>query len=154
MAEILTTTQAARRANTSRPTISRALKTGDLPGNRGNDGKWLIKTDDLDAWAERRSSVHDEHRANSVQEQQKSPDLERLNEISRELAKAKEDLAEARQMLARAEGENAAHRERITDISADRDRWREMADRLSQAQVVVRPRGLLDRILGRNGRGD
>ena len=64
------------------------------------------------------------------------------------------DLAAAREALAWAEGENAMNRERIADLAADRDRWREMADRLSQPQVVVRPRGLLDRILGRNGRGD
>lgn len=149
MAEVLTTTQAARRAKTSRPTISRALKTGDLPGNRGNDGKWLINSDDLDAWADQRSSVHDEQRANSVQEQQKPPDLERLNEIFRELVKAKEDLAEVRQTLARAEAENAVNRERITEISADRDHWRAMAERLSHPEP-----GIIDRLLrlGRGGR--
>lgn len=140
MAELLTTTQAARRADTSRPTISRALKTGDLPGNRGNDGKWLIKSDDLDAWADRRSSVHDEQRSNSVHAQQKYTDLERLNEISLELDKTREALAEARQALARAEGENAANRERITDLTTDRDALRNALARAAASQAeIVRP---------------
>lgn len=141
MAEMLTTTQAAKRADTSRPTISRALKSGDLPGNRGNDGKWLIKADDLDAWAGRRSTVHDEQCANSVHAQQKSPDFERLNEISRELDKTREALAEARQALARAEGENAANRERITDLTTDRDALRDALARAASHPQIVRPVG-------------
>lgn len=151
---MLTTTQAAHQAKTSRPTISRALKSGELLGKRGNDLRWLIDPKDLEEWIKHRSRVHAEHGANDEQTQQKSPEFERLNDIFRELVKAKEDLAEVRQTLARAEAENTAHRERIIEISADRDHWRQMAERLSQAQPIIRSRGFLDWLLGRSGRGD
>ncbi len=153
MAELLTTTQAARRAKTSRPTISRALKTGDLPGIRGNDGKWLILTNDLDAWADMRSSVHDERVLNTVQERQESKDFERLNG---EIQALREDLAAAREAVARAEGEGAANRARIEDLAAERDRLLTMLE--SRPTDLMRPiqnRGgrwrFLDRVLRRHG---
>lgn len=57
------------------------------------------------------------------------------------------DLAAAREALARSEGENAMNRERIADLAADRERWREMAERLSHPEP-----GIIGRLLGL-GRG-
>lgn len=141
MSQALTTAQAAKRAKTSRPTISRALKNGDLLGKRGNDGRWLITPEDLDAWSALRSSVHDEQRSHSVHERDLSSDFEHLNA---EFEKTRRELAEVRERLARAEGENAANKERITDLTAQRDRL--------MTALETRPtvRGFWSRLLNRN----
>jgi excisionase family DNA binding protein len=130
----LTTAQAAERAQVSRPTISRALKYGDLPAIRDNAGKWLIEPDAVDAWAANRASVQPVQRSHTVQEREKPQDDERLNALSRELG-------EAREALARAEGENAANRERISDLTAQRDRL--------MTALESRPAGFWARLLGR-----
>ena len=67
--EFLTAEQAAKRAGVSRPTVSRALKFGDLPGNRDNLGRWSILPADVDAWAEKtrtRSGFRNEHRTQRI----------------------------------------------------------------------------------------
>lgn len=56
------------------------------------------------------------------------------------------ELATARETVARMEGEAAMNEKRIADLSGDRDRWREMAERLSHREV--RP-GILSRLFGR-----
>ena len=116
---MLTTTEAQKRARVSRPTLSRALKSGDLPGIRDNSGKWMIEEADLDAWSRDRSRVHGERVLNAVQEREKLGEIERLNA---EVHAIREDLAQARENLARAEGEGRANRERIADLTAERER--------------------------------
>lgn len=137
---MLTTTQAAARAGVSRPTLSRALKNGELPGIRGNSGRWMIDPDELDAWNANRSSVHNDERLNSVHERIENADFERLNG---EIQALRADLAETRQRLARAEGEGSANRERIADLIAERERILAM---LEARPVRV---GLWARIFGR-----
>lgn len=137
---MLTTTQAAARAGVSRPTLSRALKNGELPGIRGNSGRWMIDPDELDAWNTNRSSVHDYERMNSVHERIENADFERLNG---EIQALRADLAEARERLARAEGEGAANKERIADLTSERERI--------LALLEARPvhRGIFSRLFGR-----
>lgn len=135
----LTTAQAAERAQVSRPTISRALKYGDLPAIRDNAGKWLIEPDAVDAWAANRASVQPVQRSHSVQNAPQAPDDERLERL-------RDELALTRETLARVEGESAMNKERLADLTADRDRWRDMAERLSHREV--RP-GILSRLFGR-----
>lgn len=142
MSQILTTAQAAKRAKTSRPTISRALKNGDLLGKRGNDGRWLIAPEDLDAWSASRSSVHDEQRSRTVHERDLHSDFERLNT---EFEKTRRDLAEIRELLARTEGENAANKERITDLTEQRDRLMG----LLETRPAVVAGGFWSRLLGK-----
>lgn len=148
MAELLTTMQAAKRAKTSRPTISRALKSGELVGVRGNDQRWLIDADDLAAWARTRSAVHDEQRSTTVQEQSLNAEDERLNALSAELDKVKAALAENREALARAEGENTANRERISDLTTERERLWAMLD--SRRVISNDRRGFWAKIFGQS----
>lgn len=139
--EHLTTAQAAERAQVSRPTVSRALKWGELQAIRDNAGRWLIDPKAVDAWAEKRASVHSvqgAQRSHSVHEPEKSPDYERLNALSRELA-------EAREALARSEGENTANRERIIDLKSERDR---LLSLLEAKPVIVR--GFWSRLFNRD----
>ena len=134
---MLTTTQAQKRAGVSRPTLSRALKSGELRGIRDNSGRWLIEPDDLDAWSRDRSRVHEERVLNAVQKRQESKDFERLNA---EIQALREGLAAAREALARAEGEGAANKARIEDLTADRDALRDALSRAAASQAeIVRP---------------
>lgn len=126
--KFLTTAEAARRARVSRPTISRALKSGDIDAIRDNSGMWKITPEAVDAWVKSRSSVQNEQRSYSVQN---APD-ERAERIAAELS-------DTRAALARAEGENAANRERIADLCAERDRLLTMLDARPSAPDAVQP---------------
>lgn len=138
---MLTTTEAQRRAKVSRPTLSRALKSGDLPGIRDNLGRWLIEEADLDAWSGQRSRVHDERTVNGVPEREKPSEFERLNA---EVKAIREDLAQARENLARLEGQASANSERIADLTAERERL------LTLLEAHSRPvRGFWSRLLGK-----
>lgn len=139
----LTTAQAADRAKVSRPTISRALKWGDLPAIRDNAGRWLIDPKAVDAWAEKRATVqavHPVQRSHSVQDTPQAVDDERFERL-------RADLAQSREAVARLEGEAAMNKERLADLAADRDHWRAMAERLSHPEP-----GIIARLLGL-GRG-
>lgn len=138
--DLLNTAQAAARAKVSRPTVSRALKCGDLTAIRGNDGKWLIEPDAVDAWAANRASVQPVQRSHSVQNAPQATDDERLERLRNELALTRETLA-------RVEGESAMNKERLADLTADRDHWRQMAERLSHAEIVRG--GFWTRLFGR-----
>ena len=138
--QFLSTGQAAQRAKVSRPTISRALKSGDLQAVRDNGGQWMITPDAVDAWASHRSPVQPEQRAHSVQ-----------NGHEQAVEQLRADLAQSRETVARLEGEAAATQSRLADLAADRDRWREMAERLSQPEIIQTSRGgFWVRLLGRS----
>lgn len=122
MGELLTTTQAAKRARTSRPTISRALKNGDLVGVRGNDQKWMIDSERLAEWAKERAPVQPEQRSNSVHEQRLNTLNEHLNTISADLEKTRADLSETRESLARAESRAETLADTVDDLRRERDR--------------------------------
>ena len=127
--EFLTAEQAAKRAGVSRPTVSRALKFGDLPGNRDNLGRWSILPADVDAWSEKRgpvqvSATNTEHRES----------LERL----------RTDLAQTREALARADSRAETLAEAVTDLRQERDR---LLGLLETRPAVVS--GFWNRLLGR-----
>lgn len=136
--EYLTPAAAASRAKTSRPTISRALKDGELPGIRDNSGRWRIQPADLDIWAANRPSVQDVqlgHRANSNQ-----------NTLNEQMNGLKISLAAA-------ESRADAAEKRAGEIAADRDRWQGMAEALradlaAERSRAGRPIGFFARIFG------
>lgn len=108
----LSPAQAAHRSGVSRWTISRALKAGELRGQRDNLGAWRIEPEDLDAWAA--------HRAAAVRPSASAPP-----------AAPAAETAELRVALARAEAEASGLRERLADLAADRDAWRAQAQELA-----------------------
>lgn len=122
MAEMLTTMQAAKRAKTSRPTISRALKNGDLAGVRGNDQKWLIDAERLAEWAKERAPVQAEQRSSSVHEQRLNALNEHLNAVSVDLETTRGNLADTRELLARAESRAETLADTVDDLRRERDR--------------------------------
>nr|CRY96463.1 hypothetical protein [uncultured prokaryote] len=133
--DYLTAEQAAERARVSRPTISRALKYGDLAGLRDNRGRWAIKPDDVDAWVDLRSLAHNAQRA----ERESSADDERVEQL-------RSELSTAREALARAEGENVANKDRIADLLAERNRLFEMLE----AKPTIGAGGFWSRLWARN----
>ena len=138
MTNFLTTAEASKRAKVSRPTISRALKSGEIQGHRGNDSRWLIESDSLDEWMRLRSIVNAEQRANIVHEQRKGSDFERLNA---EVDAMKAEISDLREKNARLDGEATANKERITDLTAERDRLLTMLE--------TRPVSLWERLFNR-----
>ena len=138
MTDFLTTAEASKRAKVSRPTISRALKSGEIQGHRGNDSRWLIESDSLDEWMRLRSIVNTEQRANIVHEQRKDSDSERLNA---EVDAMRAEISDLLVKTARLEGEATANKERITDLTVERDRLLTMLE--------SRPVGFFDRLFGR-----
>lgn len=126
--DLLTPAQAAQGAQVSRPTISRALKAGELLGFRDNGGAWRIKRDDLNAWINARASVQHERRSHIVHEQPSDHHREQLEQ-------AREELAKAREQIARLEGAAGATAIRLEELSADRDAWRAQAERLAGAAM-------------------
>lgn len=135
----LTTTQAANRAGVSRPTISRALKNAEIQAIRDNSGRWIITPEAVDAWKDDRATVHTVQRSNSVHS---APEVAENEQIER----LKADIAATREAMARLEGEAAMNKERLADLGADRDQWRQMAERLSDRKTNI---GFWNRFFGK-----
>jgi len=100
---------AAQSKNVSRRTIMRAIETLELKAVRDNRNRWKIDPQDLDRWAGAQwvPSGH----AHSTLPTLPTSDL-----------KAK---------LAVAEAQRDAAREQLAGVQEDRDRWREMAEKLA-----------------------
>ncbi|WP_243268585.1 helix-turn-helix domain-containing protein [Sulfitobacter sp. DSM 110093] len=77
MTEMHTPAQAAKIANVSRSTVSRAIKSGDLPARKGNQS-WQISDSDLREWLGVQKSVQ-RTRAGHVHAQM---DMEQVAKIS------------------------------------------------------------------------
>ena len=92
----------------------RALAAGHLRATRGNDGSWQITPEALDDWLSMRSPA----RISPVQTEDRPapPDPDQLAE-----AQSRAAVAEAR----------------LADALADRDHWRELAERLSQPRPSI-----------------
>jgi len=108
--------QAAQVADVSRWTIMRAIKSNDLQAFRDNKNQWRIKTDALNAWL----SAHPAQCAHTVQEEVDAPP-DMIAQDALELVRVKAEL-EAEKTL------------RAT-IEADRDHWRDLAQKLASPRA-------------------
>jgi len=124
---------AAKIAGVSRSLISKEIKAGNLAAVTLNNGHKSIEKADLDAWMARRTE-------RAIDEPGKPVDVP--IEPSRVEALEKE-LAAVRQAMARLEGQAEVTAARIADLTSDRDRWRDQAERLAE-----RP-SLFARLFGR-----
>jgi len=97
---------AAQSKNVSRRTIMRAIETLELKAVRDNRNRWKIDPQDLDGWAGAQWAPSGHTHTNLP-----TSDLE-----------AK---------LAVAEAQRDAAREQLAGVRQDRDRWREMAEKLA-----------------------
>ncbi|WP_184568379.1 helix-turn-helix domain-containing protein [Sulfitobacter undariae] len=100
---------AAQSKNVSRRTIMRAIETLDLRASRDNRNHWKIDPQDLDKWADAQCALS-EH-AHPILPTVPTSDLE--------------------VKLAVAEAQRDAAKEQLAGVQEDRDRWREMAEKLA-----------------------
>lgn len=110
--------QAATRAGCGRSSIMRALTSGHLRATRGNDGAWLITPEALEDWRSLRSE--DRTSPDQIEERPAGPAPD--NQADRIIA------AETRAAVAEA---------RMADALAERDRWRALAERLSEPRPSI-----------------
>lgn len=110
MSAHLSPAQAAARLGVSRWTIGRALKAGELKGMRDNRGGWRIAPDDLEAWAA--SRLHGVRTSADA-----PPALPAAHPAEIEVAGLRAEVS--------------GLRERIADLTSDRDAWRAQAERLA-----------------------
>jgi len=108
--------QAAQVANVSRWTIMRAIKSQDLQAFRDNKNQWRIKSHDLNVWLSAHSAhtVQKEGHAHSVHTQDSTAN----------------DTLE----LVRIKAELEAEKTLRATIEADRDQWRDLAQKLATYQ--------------------
>lgn len=145
--EDLTTPQVAAMACTSRATVSRALKSGELLGIRDNSYAWHIRRGDAEAWIARRAPTQQPRMTKAMRRAENAMADERVETMRTELV-------EARLRLVRAESEAQVSQARLTDALADRDAWKALAERLSGREVPfvrpveVRRRPLFSRLFG------
>lgn len=96
----------------------RALASGHLKATRDNSGRWLIDINAADDWASMRP------------QDRPSPAITTEPEKNDRTLIPVTDSAETLAKLAVAEA-------RLADALAERDRWREMAERLSQPRPSI-----------------
>lgn len=101
---------AAQSKNVSRRTIMRAIESLDLKAVRDNRNRWRIDPLDLDEWASAQCAPSDHNHPKLPTPP--TPDLE--------------------VKLAIAEAQRDAAREQLVGVQEDRDRWREMAEKLAE----------------------
>lgn len=130
---------AAKIAGVSRSLISREIKAGNLHATTKNNGHKSIKETDLDDWIDRRTE-----RAQIEPEKAAVP--VKADADSDKIKVLEAELASTMQALARLEGQAEATTARLSDLAADRDAWRQQAERLASEP---RPIGIVARLFGR-----
>lgn len=102
--------QAAKATGVSTATITRALKSGKISGKKDEDGAWSIDPSELHRVF--KPLAPQEHEKPTAQQHAIAENPVEIKALERELNTLREALSDARQ---------------------DRDKWREMAERLSLA---------------------
>lgn len=144
--DMLSPRQAATRARCGRSSVMRALASGHLRSIRDNSGAWLITPEALDDWLSmRRTSDRSSPDTPTDHHVDTGPDLP-------------DRLLEAETRAAAAEAHARGLADRLADTQADRDRWRDLAEkaltpRLIEAEARSRPArpvvGFFDRLFRR-----
>jgi len=122
--------QAAKATGVATATITRALKSGKISGKKDDSGAWMIDPSELHRVFPPASLKDDETPHTQDHERQNT-----LHERGPEISALEREL----QTL----------REALSDARADRDKWRDMAERLSLAPPSPSKPSLLARILGK-----
>jgi len=118
----LSPAQAAQVADVSRWTIMRAIKSGDLQAFRDNKNQWRIKSDDLNIWLDAHSAqcAHTVHEKSDAHPMHTHAHPDPITKEMLELVRVKAELEVEKTLRA--------------TIEADRDHWRELAQKLAESR--------------------
>jgi len=132
MTRYLSPQKAAKRAGVGRTTIVRALSSSELRAFRDNLGRWKIEPEAIDDWLSMRAK-----RSGDGQ----SPDMTPFADDSSQYRTM------VRSEVAVLEAEKRGLEARLADTQAERDAWRDQAERLAESG---KPVGIFGRLFGRN----
>jgi hypothetical protein len=144
---------AAKALGVAPNSVRSRFKAGKLRGERDNQGKIWVWLDNADLMTKPSKSKlskasiegsNDAH-VNALEAHLRTV-TEQLSAAQRELASLRFKASDADRLAAQVTGLEALRDE----VRADRDRWRDMAERaLDDLHKVARPRGLWSRLFGR-----
>ena len=141
----------------------RALIGRELQGVRDNKNVWRIASEELERWMASRPATNHHDLGQRPATGRSGPLVSTLDSVQEKLREELEAMrcqhAEARLEVAVLRADVSHLRERLDEASAERDRWRQMAERLAEprsptsALVVATPPnpwgGFLARLFGR-----
>ena len=120
--------QAAKHSGFSKPTLSRAIKSGKLSAARLDDGSFSIDPAELERWKD--NNGHRNHPETQIATHTETPETPKNSSpLQVELEVLRERL---RIFEAERERERAQLVGQVDDLRHDRDHWREQADRATR----------------------
>ena len=141
---LMTLAEASRETGKSKSTLWRAIKAGRLSATRGDNGEFQIDPAEL-----ARAFPPEELSRNAAGKQS-----ERAGDTAGNGATVvlEERIAAKEALIAGKDAVIAELRDRLADVTRQRDKWIEQAEAVRLlAAPPARPRGLIDRLLGRRG---
>jgi excisionase family DNA binding protein len=132
---LLTLGQAAKQVGVSKPTLSKAIASGKLSATRREDGSWAIDPAELHRYLEanqhRFHKVPDEPSRLETQTETAEASLETLPfSVLKPLLDAKSEADRERILREELEKRVELMRGMMDEIKAERDQWRETAQRV------------------------
>lgn len=120
--------QAAKHSGFSKPTLSRAIKSGKLSAARLDDGSFAIDPAELERWKDNNGHRnHPETLLATPDETPETPKDSSLVQVELEVLRERVRIFEAER-----DRERAQLTGQVDDLRRDRDHWREQADRATR----------------------
>jgi excisionase family DNA binding protein len=143
---------AAKKAGVSRAVVIRAVQDGSLRATKKNNGHWSIPDDALAEWMEkvtiRAPAEKPASRDASRDDEKRIAKLESdLDAVRLELKETVGKLHEAREKIATLNAAGQGLHQNLKSTQADRDAWKEQAQKLADLKAEARP-SFLRRIFG------
>ena len=119
--------EAARIANVGKSTIMRAIEATQLEARRDNRNQWRIERSALDRWTMDRPGPDRDSPTDRVKVDRDSP----LGRTGADWSTLADDLDKARLTIAQMEARLEERAALVRAAEADRDRWRALAEKLT-----------------------
>lgn len=124
--------EAARIAKVGKSTIMRAIEATQLEARRDNRNQWRIERTALDRWTMDRTGSDRDSRTDRTKPDRDSP----MGRPGADWSTLAEDLAAARLTIAQMEARLEERAALVRAAEADRDRWRDLAEKLTVRPVA------------------
>lgn len=120
--------QAAKHIGFSKPTLSRAIKSGKLSATRLDDGSFSIDPGELERWND--NNGHKNHHETRIATEPETPETPDETGVLQVEIRFLRERVEALQSDRERERQAAAGQ--LADLRQDRDHWREQAERITR----------------------